>query len=184
MIEDHRSPWDLIKEQLQRTLSVESYENWIARTSFAGIEGKTMLATAPDRQTAQFLVEEYGHQINRLAAALGLGLERVEFAASSNGHPAAAAAVLRNGESQGELESPVTLNPKFTFESFVVGSCNQFAHAAAQSVAMNPSRSYNPLFIYGGVGMGKTHLMHAIGRALLTARTYAYHLHHQRTFYQ
>src|SRR5690242_19913420 len=107
-----------------------------------------MLAMAPDRQTAQFLIEEYGDQINQLAVSLGLGLERVEFTvkASSNGH--APVAVVHNSENQGELESPITLNPKFTFESFVVGSCNQFAHAAAQSVAMNPSRAYNPLFIY------------------------------------
>ena len=83
MIEDRRSPWDLIKEQLQNKLSAESFENWIARTRFAGIEGKTMLATAPDRQTAAFLVEEYGQQINTLAVALGLGLDRVEFSADS-----------------------------------------------------------------------------------------------------
>ncbi|HEX4277640.1 MAG TPA: chromosomal replication initiator protein DnaA [Bryobacteraceae bacterium] len=167
---DHRSPWDLVKEQLQKKLSAESFENWIARTRFAGIEGKTMLATAPDRQTAAFLLEEYGPLINTLAAGIGLGIERVQFTAESSvaspGMPPSQASLV-NGDGQSEIESPITLNPKFTFESFVVGSCNQFAHAAAQSVAMNPSRSYNPLFIYGGVGMGKTHLMHAIGRALM-----------------
>jgi chromosomal replication initiator protein len=165
---DHRSPWDLIKEQLQKKLSVESFENWIARTRFAGIEGKTMLATAPDRQTAIFLVEEYGHQINSLASALGLGVDRVEFCAESASRtPGMPGSRPDSHNEQHEIESPITLNPKFTFESFVVGACNQFAHAAAQSVAMNPSRSYNPLYIYGGVGMGKTHLMHAIGRALM-----------------
>jgi chromosomal replication initiator protein len=169
VIEEHRSPWDLIKEQLRKSLSAESFENWIARTRFAGIEGKTMLATAPDRQTAAFLVEEYGRQINTLAVGLGLGLERVEFSAeASNRTPGRPGSLpgSQNGDGHSEMESPFALNPKFTFESFVVGSCNQFAHAAAQSVAMNPSRSYNPLFIYGGVGMGKTHLMHAIGEAL------------------
>jgi chromosomal replication initiator protein len=170
VIEEHRSPWDLIKEQLRKSLSAESFENWIARTRFAGIEGKTMLATAPDRQTAAFLVEEYGRQINTLAVGLGLGLERVEFSAeASNRTPGMPGSLpnSQNGDGHSEIESPFSLNPSFTFESFVVGSCNQFAHAAAQSVAMNPSRSYNPLFIYGGVGMGKTHLMHAIGKALM-----------------
>jgi chromosomal replication initiator protein len=165
---DHRSPWDLVKEQLQQKLSSESFENWIRRTKFAGIEGKTMLATAPDRQTAAYLIEEYGPQINSLAAALGLGIDRVEFSAEAASRMPGLPGSQLNGEHEhAEIESPITLNPKFTFESFVVGACNQFAHAAAQSVAMNPSRSYNPLFIYGGVGMGKTHLMHAIGRALM-----------------
>src|SRR6185312_6638641 len=131
-------------------------------------DGKTMLVMAPDPQTAEFLIDEYGQQINHLAAGLGLGIERVRFSPDVNTPriPVSSSASV-NGEAHTDFESPITLNPKFTFESFVVGSCNQFAHAAAQSVAMNPSRSYNPLFIYGGVGMGKTHLMHAIGRALM-----------------
>lgn len=166
MSSDDRSPWDLIKEQLQKKLSVESFENWIRRTKFGGVDGKTMIVTAPDRPTANFLEEEYGRQINAMAAGLGLGFDRVEFAADSSRRAPAIPAPQQDND-KAELESPVTLNPRFTFDSFVVGACNQFAHAAAQSVAMNPSRSYNPLFIYGGVGMGKTHLMHAIGSALM-----------------
>jgi chromosomal replication initiator protein len=164
---DHRNPWDLVKEQLEKKLSTESFENWITRTKFGGIEGKTLVVTAPDGACARFLEEEYLQPVTALAAALGLGVERVSFVCEPTGRTPGMPG--SRTDSQQEVDAPLALNPRFTFDSFVVGSCNQFAHAAAQSVAMNPSRSYNPLFLYGGVGMGKTHLMHAIGRAL-TAR--------------
>jgi chromosomal replication initiator protein len=167
--DEHRNPWDLVRDQLEKKLSAESFENWIARTRFFRIEDKTVVVHAPDLSTVSILEEEYSHQINVLTKALGLGLERVTFLAEIT-----ASAGEHNGSANGrydtapEIESPVTLNPKFTFSSFVVGSSNQFAHAAAQAVASDPSRRYNPLYLYGGVGMGKTHLMHAIGRALVT----------------
>src|SRR6202167_4027276 len=108
---DHRSPWDVIKEPLQKKLSAESFENWIRRTKFAGIEGKTVLATAPDRQTAALLVEEYGPQINALAVALGLGVDQVAFTAESTSRtPGMPGAQPGLEHEQGEIESPITLN--------------------------------------------------------------------------
>lgn len=155
----NRTPWDQIKEQLAKRLTSASYQNWIQRATFAGVENKTLIVTVPDEETSAFLADEYGADINALAKDLNIGLESVLFTVDGSrpGTPVAGA----------DFESPITLNPRFTFDSFVVGSCNQFAHAAAQAVAIDPSRRYNPLYLYGGVGMGKTHLMHAIGRALI-----------------
>ncbi len=161
------NPWDRIKQELETKLSPESYHNWIGRTFFARLEGNTLSVTAPDDSTKRWMESEYAVQVMSIARQLSLGIERVEYelANSSQNHSSQA---LRMAEPSEFDPPPVSqLNQKFTFDSFVVGACNQFAHAAARSVATNPSRSYNPLFIYGGVGMGKTHLMHAIGRALI-----------------
>ncbi len=162
-----RNPWDLIKEELKNKLSSGSFENWVSRTTFAGIEGKLLRVHVPDDTAAAWLRAEYSDEINRLSRSLGLGVDRVEFSTSAQTNTLPGSRMNSPASDEGDFESPMSLNPRFTFDSFVVGACNQFAHAAAQSVALNPSRSYNPLFLYGGTGMGKTHLMHAIGRALV-----------------
>jgi len=157
--------WDQIREYLHKKVSEESYENWLAGTSFLEVSGDTLFVSVPDRGTRAWLEREYTVAVKAAIQELSLPIRQVAY------EPV----LVRNVQEQSittvessDLESGVaTLNPKFTFESFVVGACNQFAHAAARSVATNPSRSYNPLFLYGGVGMGKTHLMHAIGRELM-----------------
>jgi chromosomal replication initiator protein len=158
--------WDDVKKQLESRISAQAYRNWVSRTSLAHIEGGQLLVTVPDQQTKTWMETEYADQICAAARLVDPRIQSIEYLLSGDG----AARFPRNGETPREpdFESAINqLNPKFTFDSFVVGACNQFAHAAARSVATSPSRSYNPLFIYGGVGMGKTHLMHAIGRSLL-----------------
>jgi len=143
---------------------VPSYENWLRSATLHAVDGRTVLVVVPDSETRQWLETEYTVLVKTAILELRLPVDRVLYLTKPN-HEAAVSQSSENGH---EPDSPVNLlNPKFTFESFVVGSCNQFAHAAARSVAAHPSRSYNPLFIYGGVGMGKTHLMHAIGRSLI-----------------
>jgi len=156
--------WDRIRGFLQEKVSAESYDNWLKGAVYVRTDGATLFVSVPDRETRTILEKEYSALVRSSLQELGLSVEHVcyEVQLIQGAKNQALAAV-----EGGELESTLNLNPKFTFDTFVVGACNQFAHAAARSVATNPSRSYNPLFLYGGVGMGKTHLMHAIGRELM-----------------
>lgn len=166
---EQSNPWDQIKNHLAKQLSSETFENWLSKTQLYESCGSRLVVSVPNRATKEFIEEEYAEAIQTAMAELKLPTYEVVYEivnVSTNG---------KNqfhdpGASPGEVTfAPPSsfLNPRFTFETFVVGSCNQFAHAAARAVATSPSKTYNPLFIYGGVGMGKTHLMHAVGRALL-----------------
>src|ERR1035438_8614388 len=157
--------WESIQDYLQPKVSSESYENWLKGTNFMSAEGDTLLVSAPDRETRLWLETELAGMVQSGIRDLGLSIRNVRYEVQPvRGRQNHVLASLDPSEPDASMSS---LNPKFTFASFVVGACNQFAHAAAQSVATKPSHSYNPLFLYGGVGMGKTHLMHAIGRELM-----------------
>jgi chromosomal replication initiator protein len=162
--------WDQIKALLAEQLTPQEFENWLQRTSQVSLTNGSLMVQVPDPVTKDFLEQEYGGQIDVLIHNLDLPITQVVYIPQSQGATPAMGSTYGGAAFAPEpaFASAVTqLNPKFRFENFVVGSCNQFAHAAAQAVAKSPSRTYNPLFIYGGVGMGKTHLMHAIGSALL-----------------
>lgn len=159
------NPWDQVKQQLEVTLSAEGYQNWVSRSTFRQLAGSVLHVSVPSAESKAWLETEYADHVISTIRKLNLPIQTVEYEIANTTESRGTA----DPDRETERESPVSqLNPRFTFETFVVGACNQFAHAAARSVATNPSRSYNPLFLYGGVGMGKTHLMHAIGRALMS----------------
>ncbi len=168
--------WDHIKNQLRTSLTREAFENWVARTDLIDSTGHILKIGVPDQATREFMELDYSSAVRAAIRMLDLPFQHVEYLVPASGISPSAPAPLPDATrsfaySDANADpfsgTAVALNARFTFDSFVVGSCNQFAHAAAQAVAKMPSRSYNPLFIYGGVGMGKTHLMHAIGRTLL-----------------
>jgi chromosomal replication initiator protein len=158
--------WERIKQQISGKISTEAFDNWLSKAVFVKAEGDRLWVSVPDTHTRDWIQQEYSADIWSAVREMSLSLREIVYeihgAWQSSGNKSVA------DEKSETLFSPsIVLNPRFTFDSFVVGSCNQFAHAAAQAVVTNPSRTYNPLFIYGGVGMGKTHLMHAIGRSMV-----------------
>jgi len=156
--------WEQIKRLLAGRLSNAAYQNWFSRTALLGEDNSGLRVAVPDEVTRQWLQQEYAGEIWSVIHELGFACQQVTYEIVSS--PAALSAPAGGDAAVPTFSAGVTLNPRFTFDNFVVGSCNQFAHAAARAVASIPARTYNPLFIYGGTGMGKTHLMHAIGREL------------------
>ncbi len=163
--------WDLIKAKLAERIAPQEFQNWVMRTALESMDQGALRVQVPDQVTKDFIEQEYTEQIRSTIRELNLPVERVVYL--PHAETRAAADTFSSSSAPSSAGEPVfasaagQLNTRFRFDNFVVGSCNQFAHAAARAVADSPSRSYNPLFIYGGVGMGKTHLMHAIGRELL-----------------
>lgn len=155
------NPWESIKQRLATKVSPKAYEDWVMGSVFERLEGRTLQVAVPDLVTKQWMEQEYGDDVREAIRELNLEVSSVLYSARADLNKKPETSDQPFGSSRSEL------NSKFRFDNYVVGSSNQFAHAAARAVANSPSRSYNPLFIYGGVGMGKTHLMHAIGVSLL-----------------
>jgi chromosomal replication initiator protein len=169
-------PWEQIKSLLAVKLGEGAYQNWISRTTLGAMRDGDLTIRVPDQTTETWIRQEYSSQIRAAIQDLSLPIRRVSYEIEELPAPVTPARIsqIENpSANQFQVSEPIFentvswLNPRLTFDTYVVGSSNQLAHAAAQAVAKMPSRSYNPLFIYGGVGIGKTHLMHAIGRSLL-----------------
>jgi chromosomal replication initiator protein len=157
--------WHEVLNYLKTKVNTQSYQTWLRPTRFSHADKETLVVQVPNREFQEWLQEHYGGMIQEALDRLHLGVREIRYVLQEN--PEKKVAV--NSEPkpvQAKLDFESVdhqLNPRYTFETFVVGSCNQFAHAAALAVAEAPSKAYNPLFLYGGVGLGKTHLMQAVG---------------------
>ncbi len=153
--------WDEVKHRLAQEVTAEGFHNWIQPTRFLRLEDGELWVSVPNEATQLWMEQEYGPVVDSILQRLG-GTVQVRYQyGNSAPPPLSAVAPLDPATFNG-----THLNPKHTFDTFVVGSSNQFAHAAAWNVAQAPAKAYNPLFLYGPTGMGKTHLIHAIAHHL------------------
>jgi chromosomal replication initiator protein len=182
------NPWMRILDALEKKVNRHSYDTWLKPTRFSHSDEHTLFVLVPNTEFGQ-MAERYVDLILEAIDTLGLEFQDVEFVTGPAAQPAppqvsaaastpvrhdggfsaaglaatAAPQAAKGQQQRFDWDSAAQLNARYTFDGFVCGSGNQFAHAAALAVAESPSKAYNPLFLYGGVGMGKTHLMQAIG---------------------
>jgi chromosomal replication initiator protein len=176
------NPWLQILAALEKKVIRQSYETWLKPTRFSHAAGRTLYVRVPSPEF-QHIGDKYGDLIQEAIDLQSLEFDDVVFVTANDdpsippqrrdggfgpvpAHaPTAPAAQSHRMPEQARFDwsTAAQLNSRYTFDNFVIGNGNQFARAAALAVAERPSRAYNPLFLYGGVGMGKTHLMHAIG---------------------
>jgi len=165
--------WEQILARIESKVNRHSFYTWFRPTVFVAEDRGSVTVRVPNGLFKDWLTKHYSNVIAEAVTDVQRPNLVVTFVADT---PADSAAAIQLGDVEtATLESgpvmttpgPAGLNPRYTFDTFIVGSSNQFAHAACRAVAEAPSRSYNPLFIYGGVGLGKTHLMHAVGQYVL-----------------
>jgi chromosomal replication initiator protein len=169
--------WSQVQEELRFQLAKRTYDMWLKNTSVVSADGGTFRIGVPSKLAKDWLEDRFSGLIQETLQAVTGAEVDIDFVIAPSEHRPAHAMYDdddANGSDNGHenpsetapevsVVAPSELNARFRFSSFVVGHNSQFAHAAAKAVAEAPGDSYNPLFLYGGVGLGKTHLMHAIG---------------------
>lgn len=163
--------WMETLEKLKKELSKPSFETWLSSTHLLHIDGDTLVISVPNEFAKDWLESRYAPLIrSSVQSILGHSVSLrfvIPSAEGSNGEELISPISFTPPILSNNDPMPNSLNSKYTFDTFVIGNSNRFAHAASLAVAESPAKSYNPLFIYGGVGLGKTHLMHAIGHSIL-----------------
>ncbi|MCA1032309.1 chromosomal replication initiator protein DnaA [Bacillus timonensis] len=163
--------WSKALSEIEKKLSKPSFETWLKSTKAHSLQSDTLVITAPNEFARDWLESRYLHLIAETIYQLTGEELSIKFIIPQNQTEEefefkTPAKRVKQEDEPSELPQSM-LNQKYTFDTFVIGSGNRFAHAASLAVAEAPAKAYNPLFIYGGVGLGKTHLMHAIGHYVI-----------------
>jgi chromosomal replication initiator protein len=160
------STWSQVLSRIEQVVDRTEYDTWLAPTRFLGQKGDSLEIAVPSQRYVDEIRERFGSQIRGYLNEVSPEHVQINFLIASDGF---VEPIVPAPSAKDELPA-ATFNRRYTFDSFVVGSSNQLAYAASKSIAENPSGSFNPLFIYGGAGLGKTHLIQAIGQQLRESR--------------
>jgi len=168
--------WDQVLARIETKVNRHSFYTWFKPTAFVADRDGAIRVRVPNALFRDWLTKHYAAVIEEALSEVQRPGSPVTFVTEDVGAPLVAEIPLAEAvvdedpplDSAGDAGDLGILSPRYSFDTFIVGTSNQFAHAACRAVAEAPSRSYNPLFIYGGVGLGKTHLMHAIGHYVVT----------------
>jgi len=163
--------WNAALANIEKKISKPSFDTWLKSTKAHSLQGNLLVITAPNEFARDWLEERYSQLISGILYEITGEELSVKFIIPQNQNESENDVALppkkvKKDDDHGDFPQGI-LNQKYTFDTFVIGSGNRFAHAASLAVAEAPAKAYNPLFIYGGVGLGKTHLMHAIGHYVL-----------------
>ncbi len=170
---DNNELWQLVLAQMQLNISKANFATWFQNTSITLKEDEKVVISVPNAFSKEWLSNKYYKNILKIIHDTDSSVKELEF--TINPHIAKETAkeeiIEKNSTEQLKFDEfkvnkDTNLNPKYVFENFVVGSFNDLAYAAGLTVSENPGLTYNPLFIYGGVGLGKTHLIQAIGNKI------------------
>ncbi len=171
----HSLLWNRLSAVIRNRVPNDSFERWFSGVSVVALDADSVTLGVPNPIHQFFIESNYSSLLNAAVEEVcGVPLS-LSFDSSGDGHAEmqennAVTSPSRSAKSLSVSSIPSGMNPSYTFESFIVGANNQFAHAASQAVANSPARTYNPLFIYGGPGLGKTHLLQAIGHRVLATK--------------
>ena len=168
---DSNLSWNNISSELKKSLDKDTFQNWIKPIVFESYQNNILSLSVPTRFLRDWIIKNYAPVIKRICLDEGSSIEKLTIIVKEKNEraiPGTEAVYQEKDEEEDTYYDDISapLDPKFTFDNFIVGKPNELAYAAAQRVAESEIVSFNPLFLYGGVGLGKTHLMHAVAWAI------------------